>query len=115
MPGILHAVGTGYVEPPKDEPWLLGSVPHDIREYFDEIYKEIEGLTMVPCPKGNNSWNRTVHMGDRKCMFCLVEIDDALLMFTNQVVSQTLRKHGWPDRLDRDGYLEELERVRPEG
>ena len=76
MPGILHAVGTGYVEPPKDEPWLLGSVPHDIREYFDEIYKEIEGLTMVPCPKGNNSW---------------------------------------PDRLDRDGYLEELERVRPEG
>ena len=56
-----------------------------------------------------------VHMGDRKCMFCLVEIDDALLMFTNQVVSQTLRKHGWPDCLDRDGYLEELERVRPEG
>ena len=54
-------------------------------------------------------------MGDRKCMFCLVEIDDALLMFTNQVVSQTLRKHGWPDCLDRDGYLEELERVRPEG
>lgn len=48
-------------------------------------------------------------------MFCLVEIDDALLMFANQAVSQTLRKHGWPDSLDRDGYLEELERVRPEG
>ncbi|RYO63597.1 hypothetical protein AA0116_g3172 [Alternaria tenuissima] len=98
--GILYAVGTGYVEPPKDEPWLLGSVPHDIREYFDEIYNEIEGLTMVPCPKGNNSWNRTVQP-------YTWEIGSA--------VSQTLRKHGWPDSLDRDGYLEELERVRPEG
>jgi hypothetical protein len=86
MPGILHAVGTGYIEPPKDEPWLLGSVPHDIQQYFDEIYNMIEGLMMVPCPKGKNSWNRTIQPYTWEIgsvCFVLSRFEDALLMFAN--------------------------------
>lgn len=56
----------------------------------------------------------TVHMGRRKCMLCLCEFDDNLLIAVIQVVSQTLWKHGWPDSLDRDGYLQELKKVHPE-
>ncbi|KAH8693506.1 hypothetical protein GQ44DRAFT_719517 [Phaeosphaeriaceae sp. PMI808] len=97
--GIIHPIGQSYVEPPKDEPWLLGSVSRDIQDYFDEIYNEIEALKMVPCPKGENSWNRTIQ---------------PYTWDVGSVVSQTLRKHGWPDNLDRDGYLQELKEVHPE-
>jgi hypothetical protein len=58
--GILHAIAPGYREPPEAEPWLLGSVPHDIQEYFDNIHHDIEFLKWVPCPKGEGSWNSTV-------------------------------------------------------
>jgi hypothetical protein len=76
-------MGGFYIEPPKDEPWLLGSVPRDIQEYFDEIHNEIETLTMVPCPKGENSWNRTIQpytweVGNVCCVFA--SYDDGLLM-----------------------------------
>jgi hypothetical protein len=85
MPGILHEMSGGYREPPKDEPWLLGSIPHDIQQYFDEIYNMIEGLTMVPCPKGKNSWNRTVQpytwdVGSVCCIYA--SFDDVLLTYT---------------------------------
>lgn len=86
MSGVLHVVGTGYTEPPKDEPWLLGSVPHEIQEYFDEIYNAIEGLTMVPCPKEKSSSNKafqpyTWEIGS--VCFILSRLDGALLMFAN--------------------------------
>jgi len=79
----MHPMGQSYVEPPKEEPWLLGSVPRDIQEYFDEVYNEIESLKMVPCPKGENSWNRTIQpytwdVGSVCCVFA--SFDDALLM-----------------------------------
>lgn len=38
----------------------------------------------------------------------------ALLMFANQVVSQALRRHGWPDHLDREKYVGELEQLERE-
>ncbi|KAJ8108633.1 hypothetical protein OPT61_g8038 [Boeremia exigua] len=97
--GIIHLMGTGYTEPPENEPWLLGAVSRDIQEYFDEIYNEIVALIMVPCPKGENSWNRTIQ---------------PYTWDVGSVVSQTLRKHGWPDNLDRDAYLQELKEVHPE-
>jgi hypothetical protein len=56
----MHPVGTSYIKAPEDQPWLLGSVPRDIQEYFDEIYAEIQSLTMVPCRKGERPWNSTV-------------------------------------------------------
>lgn len=83
MPGIIHLIGQSYVEPPKDEPWLLGSVPRDVQECFDKTYNDIEALKMVPCPKGENSWNRTIQpctwdVGIVCCVFA--SLDDALLM-----------------------------------
>ncbi|KAG9251117.1 uncharacterized protein F5Z01DRAFT_294228 [Emericellopsis atlantica] len=97
--GIIHPIGQSYVEPPRDEPWLVGSVPRDIQDYFDEIYNEIKALKMVSCPKGKKSWNRTIQ---------------PYTWDVGSVVSQTLRKHSWPDTLDRDAYLQELEEVYPE-
>jgi hypothetical protein len=75
--------GTGYTAAPNDEPWLEGSVPHDIQQYFDEIYKMIEGLTMVPCPKGKNSPSRTIQpytweLGS--VCYIFASLDGALLM-----------------------------------
>lgn len=54
-------IGTGYIEPPQDEPWLLGSIPRDVQDYFDEIYAVIEALILVPCPIAEkNPVNRTI-------------------------------------------------------
>jgi hypothetical protein len=84
--GILYTFGSGHTEAPEDEPWLEGCVPHDIQQYFDEIYNMIEGLTMVPCPKGKNSLNRTIQPYTWEIgsvCFVLLRFDDALLMFAN--------------------------------
>jgi len=60
--GIVFPAGSLIVdlEAPDHQPWAACGKPRDIKEYFDEIYSQVETLQMVPVPKGDARWDNDI-------------------------------------------------------
>ncbi|KAK2600088.1 hypothetical protein QQS21_005174 [Conoideocrella luteorostrata] len=77
---------------PEELPWKKYGHQMEVEEFFDEVYGHVKKLLLIPVPGGDDRWP---YIQAGNCT-------------EGRQYKRLLEEHGWPEKLDKESYLESL-------